>query len=1011
MSTFFLAASTAAHGDSAWRLINSSSGELQEDHIFDMYNATDGAVWILGPTSFRRLKDGIVTDTHKALSLPHDTTFVPTVKQSPDGSIWLFSTAATTFRYKNGSFTTANFQSKLPVGLSLTSFLDETSRSYFFSTNGKLVFRLNYADLADSNAVDLHLMEGESILTFKYVSRYNFILVVTTSGRVLVINADSFAINFETTIPDLDQDRFSQKATIIVTSKGGIFLISPGAGLYEWKDNDFVELKGMDQAHLLGVTSWDVENDDGTLWVATDNEGLFHFGGSSVEHWSKEDGITGQVDLVTVTSRNEVLVSFDGGHLATIKGGTLTNQSTANAGTTPVKYVFETSDGLVAIASDCSTRIRGESEWTDIFSSPGHLNFASSSPDGSVWINCSSGLRRVSRARMFEIQDYRIVPIALRREVIQSDGSATFELFARGSLYFAPRRAELSFLESDTARHVARLRLLPKNGSTSDWDLAYSISRVRDNNSSAQSPPRAAAVQGASSQFNADGVSEIVMPPEDGDYRLDFLAFSKFGDVAISGESDHVVSFHTSPVLTKLFAWGPYLPVAHIAVWLLLFGLYPLSPTVQALFFWNDRVRRTAGLWYIDAIMTLPGFRTWIFMPFRRDLISDVVPIVDEQFFPHMEILAQREGKVPLALPITQMPKRLKGHVLIRGQSGAGKTYFLRWAVGQNRRLTVYLTAPSCGEGLMKAIASSMPKSLRDSRLLERLVYVRAVDILIDGLNEANADARQAILAGLKEYPRANIVIATQPTGWRAPATTAVYDLLPLEGPKISEYLLFKGAKTPSYRQAVETLLAESVDDNVLDGTGGLHAAEFLSNPFDWDLLVTVLSKGGATSLYNVVRAFFEILESEYQDTFEESFPLHDLSLAAYEARLRDTRSVNLAVFSEVFQTYLIEQRVIVVRMLPQKTFFFRHDKLQDFLIICHLEKNPSLQFGHLDDIRFTGVYKLLASELPIKAAESLQRELSLAAARSREHSIVDAFVLRLAQREDHSAEAISALS
>jgi hypothetical protein len=271
--------------------------------------------------------------------------------------------------------------------------------------------------------------------------------------------------------------------------------------------------------------------------------------------------------------------------------------------------------------------------------------------------------------------------------------------------------------------------------------------------------------------------------------------------------------------------------------------------------------------------------------------------------------------------------------------------------------------------------------------------------VIIDGLNEANPDARQSIFAALREFPRSTIVIASQPTGWRPPATMAIYDVLPLQTQQIKNYLLFKGPQDTTYHTRIDRVIQSHLLDPSLSPSQIDLAKEFLSNPFDLDLLATVLTKTHQATIYNIVKSFFEIVVAEYETLYDETFPIRSLSSAAYNARLDETRVLRGEDLSPQLLEFLIQKRILTLRTTDLPKYFFRHDKLQDYLIIRHLDAHPELQDENIADVRFTGVYTMLAAELPKDSARKLQEQLALAAARSKEHSIVDAFVVRLAQR------------
>ena len=115
----------------------------------------------------------------------------------------------------------------------------------------------------------------------------------------------------------------------------------------------------------------------------------------------------------------------------------------------------------------------------------------------------------------------------------------------------------------------------------------------------------------------------------------------------------------------------------------------------------------------------------------------------------------------------------------------------------------------------------------------------------------------------------------------------------------------------------------------------------------------------------------------------------------AYHARqANNSRQLDKEVVDTALLDILVRERVLLAR--PEQEYFFRHEKVQDFFILDHFFKNADLQVEHLEDVRFLGVYLLLADKLEIKDANKLKSHLSLHAAKNQEHSISDAFILKL---------------
>ena len=117
-------------------------------------------------------------------------------------------------------------------------------------------------------------------------------------------------------------------------------------------------------------------------------------------------------------------------------------------------------------------------------------------------------------------------------------------------------------------------------------------------------------------------------------------------------------------------------------------------------------------------------------------------------------------------------------NTIVKGRMGSGKTMFLRHLVSSSERLSVFLPAARCTEGIIAAIRVMLEGPARDPGFLETLVYSGALDIYVDGLNEVSPDTRARIAQDAEKS--ANIILATQPLEWEPPAKSRVMVLEPL---------------------------------------------------------------------------------------------------------------------------------------------------------------------------------------------------------------------------------------
>ena len=93
-------------------------------------------------------------------------------------------------------------------------------------------------------------------------------------------------------------------------------------------------------------------------------------------------------------------------------------------------------------------------------------------------------------------------------------------------------------------------------------------------------------------------------------------------------------------------------------------------------------------------------------------------------------------------VPITTALPSVKGQIVLEGDSGLGKSMFLRHLLKNTSNVAVYLAAYKCEKGVIEAIQAKLHGQAQDVHFLKSLIYSGAIDIYIDGLNEVTADTR-----------------------------------------------------------------------------------------------------------------------------------------------------------------------------------------------------------------------------------------------------------------------------
>ncbi len=169
--------------------------------------------------------------------------------------------------------------------------------------------------------------------------------------------------------------------------------------------------------------------------------------------------------------------------------------------------------------------------------------------------------------------------------------------------------------------------------------------------------------------------------------------------------------------------------IAHIVFWLALIFAYPKFPQVQAIFFWNPWVRRILGVGYVGFLLTwFPPFRRKLFEPFKPSLLADagLDNFHDQSYFPESKVKVPTPGDIQ---PITAALPSIQGQIILEGDSGLGKSMFLRHLLQNSQRIVVYLPAQKCHKGVIEAIQDKLHGQAQDAGFLKNLIYSGAIDI------------------------------------------------------------------------------------------------------------------------------------------------------------------------------------------------------------------------------------------------------------------------------------------
>ena len=456
--------------------------------------------------------------------------------------------------------------------------------------------------------------------------------------------------------------------------------------------------------------------------------------------------------------------------------------------------------------------------------------------------------------------------------------------------------------------------------------------------------------------------------------------------------------------LTSLYAAIPWSSAALVLSWLSLLAVYPRSKTARTLIFASDFWRRALSFWAFDiAVFAVPGFGRYLLRPFRDDLRAGAQVERAQAYYGRLtvaELTATSEAAA--AAPIEDVIDIRRSRVILMGRSGSGKTHFLRRQLERTRDAVVFLEAKACADGVVEGIRQRLPHYVRDSGLFEKVLYSGRLTVLIDGLNEADADTRAKIEVFLHQFPAAAVVITSQPLTWRPKTQMKVFQIDPIPSSDISPFFESLGYMDEAFRERQDAFLAEI--NATTDPLQRFLVRDVLSTPHDLTLIGLLLRNGQKPDLSGLQNQQIRLADKELENRIGRGLDITRLGKKAFDARVKGTqesaRAFDPADIDEVELDVLTTFRILI-RMRDGKTYYqFRHDRIQDFLIVLDRDTYAQAEADHQDDIRFAGVFAMMAERLPRSHAKELLASLAATASQTGEFGVMTLLGRRLRDLE-----------
>jgi HEAT repeat protein len=452
----------------------------------------------------------------------------------------------------------------------------------------------------------------------------------------------------------------------------------------------------------------------------------------------------------------------------------------------------------------------------------------------------------------------------------------------------------------------------------------------------------------------------------------------------------------------------------HFACWSLLLFVYPRYRIVQTFCFWNPWFRKFLGFPYVGLVLRwVPVARKRLFTPFVDILVADAQlwKLRDEHWFAESRASdLSSDGK---SQPLSELLPGMRGQIVIVGESGLGKTMFLRKLVEQavnQGRVIAFLPAEECADGVLEALQKRLEGPAKDAAFLRDLIYAGVLDVCIDGLNQVSPEQRGKIVDFMDRFVHGNVIVTTQPIAWRTPKLARIIHLEPLFENQILAFMESRAVCPNSIHMGDKFLTACRKWLANIKTSDNASIRKILSNPLDLTVAAELIATGKQPDILDMQGQQYHMMSAQYREECGKDFPLERVAEAAYEMRLKGKQEFPVKAF-QLEARYLATHRLLLCRQSANgagstlEWWVFRHDKFLEFFVVHAFRGgNRKRRMEHMGDSRFTGVYLRLAIVLPLSDAEELREQFIDYAAESGDHSTSDEYIRAIKRRRSTSS-------
>jgi signal transduction histidine kinase/ligand-binding sensor domain-containing protein/DNA-binding response OmpR family regulator len=359
--------------------------ELRSSYVVTLHESHDGSLWIgTSGSGAYRLKDGKFSAYPPRSELSHSTVW--SFCEGHDGSMWIGTAGLGLVRWKNGSLSSYSTKDGLSNNFIWT--LEESEDgSLWIGTNGGL------NRLKDGRFTVYTRKDGlpSEVVWCLGPGQMHSMWVGTASGLVRVQDGKFHRYGSNEGLPDVPVK------SVYEDHQGTLWVGTEGQGLERRKDGK-VSVYNSEDGLSNDTVSSILEDEDGSLWLGTFGGGLERLKDGNFITYGKKQGLGfDYVNPIYQSRDGGIWIGSDGGGLDRLKNGRFTHYTTKEGlPSDHVWSVIEAEDGSIWAGTNGSGLARIKNGSIDIYNTKNGLSNDSircllETRPGELWIGTRSG--------------------------------------------------------------------------------------------------------------------------------------------------------------------------------------------------------------------------------------------------------------------------------------------------------------------------------------------------------------------------------------------------------------------------------------------------------------------------------------------------------------------------------------------------------------------------------------------------------------------------------------------